>query len=124
MSQQSRTHCSPTERADTTSNRRHHVVYVTHNTEYHCRDRECVAVRDRCSGRWHRRHPALRAELLGGIEHGRHKLLRPRQGLRLIFTAREAVMTTPVLVAGRPPRESVFHYTSQCWAGEISRLKI
>jgi len=95
------------------------LVYVTHNTEYHCRDRECVGVRDRSSGRWARRHPALRGELLGAIEQGRRKLLRPRRGLRLLFTAHAAVMTTPLLMAGRPKRDAVQHYTSLCWTGEI-----
>jgi hypothetical protein len=99
--------------------RRRHVVYITLNTEYHCRDQECVGVRDRRTGRWHRAHPALRAELLGAVAKGKHRLLRPETGRRLLFSANQAVMTSPVTIAGRPDRAAVFHYTSLCWSGEI-----
>jgi len=101
--------------------RRRHVVYITRNTEYHCRDRECVGVRDRESGRWRRCHPALRGELLGALTEveGRQKLHHPTSGLRLVFSSRDAVMTSPMVTAGRPDREAIFHYTSLCRAGEI-----
>ena len=99
--------------------RRRHVVYLTRNTEYHCRSRICVAVRDRNSGKWWRGHPALRAELQGAVGRGPLRLLRPGVGLRLLFKGGEAVLTSPVMLAGRPDRSAVLHYTSQCWSGEI-----
>jgi hypothetical protein len=99
--------------------RRHHVVYITRNTEYHCRDRECVGVRDRFSGKWQRVHPALRGELLGAMVEEKRRLTSPRSGFRLLFSAREAVLTSPLVMEGRPDRDAVFHYTSLCRAGEI-----
>ena len=99
--------------------RRHHIVFVTRNTEYHCRDRECVGVRDRTSGSWRRRHPALRGKLLGAVEATAPVLRRPREGLRLVFEGRGMVMTSPVLQSGRPFKEDIFSYTSLCCAGAI-----
>jgi hypothetical protein len=100
--------------------RRRHIVYVTRNTEYHCRGRECVGVRDRGSGRWVREHPALRASMLGAVHRGEVQP-RPEKGLRLLFTGVEQlVMTSKLLCAGRPEREDVFAYTSLCWSGEIA----
>ena len=60
--------------------RRQHVVYITKNSEYHCRRKECVAVRDRNTGRWRRWHAALRGQLLGSIayQHGVVKQLQDR----------------------------------------------
>ena len=98
--------------------RRHHVVYITRNTEYHCRDRECVGVRDRFSGKWERHHPALRGELLGAVTRGK-QLIAPVDGLRLLFSAQNAVMTSALVLSGRPDRAAAFHYTSLCRAGEI-----
>lgn len=34
-------------------------IAATRNTEYHLRDRVCIAVRDRRTGRWHSDHPAV-----------------------------------------------------------------
>jgi hypothetical protein len=99
--------------------RRRHVVYITRNTEYHCRGCECVGVRDRQTGRWHHAHPALRGELLGAVDNERRELLRPETGRRLLFSANQAVMTSPLTISGRPDRTAVFHYTSLCWSGEI-----
>lgn len=101
--------------------RRRHVVYVTRNTEYHCRDQECVGVRDRSSGMWNSSHPALRSKLHGIIKQG--KVLpgqSPTQGHRLLFYGHQAIMTTGLLHAGRPDKECIFSYTSLCWAGEIA----
>jgi hypothetical protein len=101
--------------------RRRHVVYVTRNTEYHCRDQECVGVRDRSSGRWNSNHPALRSKLHGIIKQG--QVLpgqSPGVGHRLLFYGRQAIMTTGLQHAGRPDKECIFSYTSLCWAGEIT----
>jgi len=102
--------------------RRRHVVYLTRNTEYHCRDRECVGVRDRRSGVWSRGHPALRSRIMGAVSSDLRRLAsEPTVGMRLVFeTAAETVMTTRLRVIGRPDREAVFAYTSLCRAGEIA----
>jgi hypothetical protein len=99
--------------------RRQHVVYLTKNTEYHCRDRECVGVRDRSSGHWHREHPALRGRLMGALQQGAPTLHRPREGMRLVFNGSQMVMTTRMLLAGRPDKPAIFSYTSLCRSGEI-----
>ncbi len=103
--------------------RRRHVVYLTRNTEYHCRDRECVGVRDRASGRWSRDHPALRSAIVGALSADRRWYYRePDVGLRLVFDQRGfMVMTTRLRLVGRPDREAVAAYTSLCRAGEIAR---
>lgn len=100
--------------------RRHHVAYITRNTEYHCRDGECVGVRDRNSGTWQIRHPALRATLVGGIRRaGGNVKKKPSPGARLVFKGNRAILTSRVLTVERPERESVRCYTSLCWAGCI-----
>ena len=98
------------------------MVYLTRNTEYHCRDRECVGVRDRASGRWSRNHPALRSAIVGALSADRRHLYRePEVGRRLVFeNAGCMVMTTRLHLVGRPDRETVFAYTSLCSAGEIT----
>jgi hypothetical protein len=103
--------------------RRQHVVYITRNTEYHCRDRECVGVRDRVSGMWRREHPAVRAELVGGLHPRTQAAADPEVGLRLVFSGSAVVMTSRVLFAGRPDRAAVLFYTSRCRAGEIQTYR-
>jgi len=103
--------------------RRRHIMYVTRNTEYHCRDRECVGVRDRNTRRWQRWHPALRTRLLGTMVD-REKVVRSaNQGNKLIFSAgsdEKILMTSSLLGAGRPPLEAVDNYANLCWAGTIA----
>lgn len=99
--------------------RRHHRVFVTRNTEYHLRDRECVGVRDRTTGIWVRRHKALRAELLGCVDLQRRVDRVPRIGARLIFGGNETVVTSRVLATSRPDFESTFMYASLVKSGEI-----
>ena len=100
--------------------RRHHVVYLTRNTEYHCRDRECVGVRDRGSGRWNIKHPALRGQLLGAMDPEKRYHRNPQRGQRLIFNARCSLVTSPLQVTLRPERQSIFNYTSLSCVGEIA----
>jgi hypothetical protein len=100
--------------------RRQHVVYITRNSEYHCRSRECVGVRDRTTGVWRRDHPAVRARLIGAFHPQTRIRGKPDVGQRLVFSNREIVMTSKVLIAGRPDRSAVFSYTSLCRAGEIT----
>jgi hypothetical protein len=102
-----------------TSDRRQHVVYITKNNEYHCRDRECVGVKNRTDGIWQSEHPALRGRLLGGIQNGEATKECPEIGWRMVFGKDTLVMTTQVLFKGRPDRECIFAYTSLCRAGEI-----
>ena len=99
--------------------RRHHVVYVTRNTEYHCRDRECVGVRQRDTGQWRRWHPALRTKLMGRFNEDAKVYRSPRPGYRLIFTGRQTVMTSKLEIFQRPEREAIYSYTSLMAAGEI-----
>ena len=103
------------------ADRRRHVVYVTRNTEYHLRDSECVGVRDRSSGRWLRAHPALRARMLGAMSRSGFRR-RPANGLRLLFTGHELVMTSKIIGSGRPERDDIFAYTSLCRSGVIASL--
>lgn len=99
--------------------RRRHVVYITRNTEYHCRDQEVVAVRDRGSRSWQRWHPAIRSRLMGCMNPDRKVARRIRPGSKLILAGKQVLMTSSLLFAGRPPREALVHYQSLCWSGEI-----
>jgi hypothetical protein len=47
--------------------RRRHRMFVTRNTEYHCRDGVCVAVRDRRNDVWLDSHLALHRRVTGGV---------------------------------------------------------
>jgi len=49
--------------------RRQHRMYVTRNTEYHCRGQLCVAVRDRKTGRFLHSHLAIQRTLSGGVKY-------------------------------------------------------
>jgi len=101
--------------------RRRHIVYFTDHSEYHCRDRECVGVRDRRTRRWQRYHPAVRLTLLGGMR-GDHKMYRRLAvGSRLVFHGGRTVLTSNLSCAARPPREALFYYSSLCKSGEIHR---
>lgn len=105
--------------SQTIQDRRRHVVYVTKNTEYHCRDRECVGVRERSSGRWRRWHPALRTRLLGRLNTDAKVYRLPRTGFRLVFAGRQTVMTSKLEEHGRPHKESIYCYASLVATGEI-----
>jgi len=66
--------------------RRIHKVYVTRNTEYHLRERLCVGVKDRRSGRWLEGHLALSKLVEGGLTPQEHGLI-PHGGLPSIGDA-------------------------------------
>jgi hypothetical protein len=96
--------------------RRIHKVFVTHNTEYHLREKECVAVRDRRSGDWVQDHIALCRRAAGAIaffeEGGVSASARlPDVGEALCFDGLTLV-TSPVLEVERPPKEVVERYDS------------
>jgi hypothetical protein len=102
--------------------RRRHTVLVTGNSEYHCVDDRCVAVRDRESGRYVSGHHAVGLRLAGGIHYdgqGGIERVSPLDDLlvgeRLCFTVRHAdrayeVLTSPLVALERPPRDVVALY--------------
>ena len=100
--------------------RRKHVVYLTRNSEYHCREQECVAVRNRQTGKWQRLHAAVRSVLIGSAD--RQRVVASKEGevgMRLCFNGERPVLTSRVEMVGRPDRSAVTSYTSLCWAGAI-----
>ncbi len=98
--------------------RRRHVSYRTRNTEYHCRDGECVGVRDLRTNQWRRWHPALRGKLMGILHTDSKTYQRPLPGFKLVFTGKQTVMTSKLDAIDRPPKVALLHYTSLCWKGE------
>lgn len=99
--------------------RRKHVVYVTRHSEYHCRDRECVGVRDRHTGAWKTQHSAVRGRLVGATDGGGVVWDQPQIGERLLFMGDDSVLTSRIVGSGRPPKDAVWCYTSFVKAGHI-----
>ena len=99
--------------------RRQHVVFITDNSEYHCRNRECVGVRDRETGIWDTKHPALRSKLLGGMLDNTGVSHIPVVGYRLLFSGKQMVMTSYLKIMCRPPKESTTAYVSLMRSGLI-----
>ncbi len=102
--------------------RRRHIMYVTRNTEYHCRDRECVGVRDRNTRRWQRWHPALRSRLVGTMAGKDRAVKSANFGSKMLFSTgpkEKILMTSTMLGAGRPPLEAIDYYSSLCCSGVI-----
>jgi hypothetical protein len=97
--------------------RRRHHMYVTRNTEYHFRDKVCVAVRDRKTGRWLVSHLAVSRKLTGGVrfrENGTaFSLDAPQVGEALYFgdDGRE-LLTSLLCGVERPERDIVQSYPS------------
>jgi hypothetical protein len=96
--------------------RRRHKMFVTKNTEYHFRDRVCVAVRDRRSGSWLPAHLALRRRLGGAVRFPPNGFPvpatgEPSPGEALFFDddGRDLVTST-VCAIDRPPKELVESY--------------
>jgi hypothetical protein len=103
-----------------TLERRRHVKFVTRNTEYHLRDRECVGVLDRRTGLFLLHHPAVRGTLVGGLDRRSRLFQKPIAGLRLVFSTKgHDVLTSPVQVVDRPERRYLESYTWRTKAGEI-----
>ncbi|MFH1132010.1 MAG: hypothetical protein V1754_11785 [Pseudomonadota bacterium] len=103
----------------TNSERRQHKVYLTKNTEYHCRERECVGVRDRKTGEWSRWHKALRTKLVGGINGEKKLFPQPVPGFRLLFAGGDSLLTSKLQLVRRPERESLPRYISMAKSGII-----
>jgi hypothetical protein len=93
-----------------------YVVFLTLNTEYHCRDAVCIAVRNRRTREFDDRHPALGLRMMGGmrLEHGTlmsYSLAEePRIGEWLFFSGgayRSKVRTSALCGIVRPVPVSV-----------------
>lgn len=100
--------------------RRRHIVYFTRHTEYHCRGRECVGVRDRETGRWQRWHGILRSRLVGSVLEEPLVSRRLELGARLVFIGDGTYMTSQLVHAARPPKSVIWSYASLISAGAIS----
>ena len=82
--------------------RRRHRVYVTRNSEYHCRGNVCVAVRDRTSQKFVTRHHAIGRKVTSSIrfiEGG---------GIASISTVDEASVGEQLCFAPQHERDSLF----------------
>lgn len=92
--------------------RRRHFTYVTRNTEYHFRDRVCVAVRDRKSGSWLTSHLAVNRELSGSVRITPHGVAipaesKPNVGEALFFGMGGRELITSALCAIERPEKQV-----------------
>src|SRR5690606_13063296 len=98
--------------------RRQYRMFVTRNTEYHCRGDVCVAVRDRRSHAWLASHLALHRRVTGGV-----RLLAngtavpscdaPQVGEALYFGEEGRELITSVLCGvERPAKAVVLSYPS------------
>ena len=103
--------------------RRQNKMFVTRNTEYHVRNRECVGVRDRRTGNWLSHHPALRSYLLGGMDKKAKVFHLPLEGARLVFATRaKDILTSPLEEVYRPEKEAVERYTWRSLSGVIEPI--
>jgi hypothetical protein len=107
--------------------RRRHLVFVTRNSEYHCRDGECVAVRNRRTNAFDPHHAALGRTIAGGIlfnaKRGIVTLSNPGEphiGEQLCFSARrpaDDIVTSVLTAVERPPKDVVRGYRrAALWA--------
>lgn len=101
--------------------RRRHRVFVTQNTEYHCRDDVCVAVRRLKDGQFLDHHPALGRRMTGAIRFADDgevlsyspRGAQPHLGEVLYFSDEDAdlsLQTTPLRGIERPPKAVVEQY--------------
>jgi hypothetical protein len=102
-------------------NRRRHQVFVTNNSEYHCRDGLCLAVRDLHTGMFRRRHEAIGKKITSAVrfneDGGIASISEPGQthvGEQLCFASERVdheLITSVVRSIERPPKEIVSQYT-------------
>lgn len=104
--------------------RRHHRMFVTRNSEYHCRDGVCVAVRDRHTGEFFPSHSAIGRRMSAGLRFGGNGGVAsvsapdaPRVGDQLCFSSDDTtammatdVITSPLRAIERPPKDVVRMY--------------
>jgi len=98
--------------------RRIHKVYVTRNTEYHLRDRTCIGVRDRRTGKWLKAHLAIERRLCGSLKFNNDGLSpnagNPELGESLYFQAKgQDLITSAITDVRRPTLETVTGYELQ-----------
>ncbi len=103
-------------RPTTGPERRRHKLLVTQNTEYHLRDRCCVAVRDLWSGRWRDDHPAIGKRLFGAVRpspRGLEPLSAPEVDSLLWFeNGDNDILTSRLTTVTRPPKSALCHYAA------------
>jgi hypothetical protein len=104
--------------------RRRHRVFVTRNSEYHCRDGVCVAVRDRKTGEFLREHTALGRRMSASVHFSRDGRIEgisapdeAHPGEQLCFSSAADeehgdVITSPLKTVERPPKEVVLRYSN------------
>jgi hypothetical protein len=97
--------------------RRRRQKFVTRNSEYHFKDRRCVAVRDLNEGNWLLAHDALAKPLSGTIRFGRDgaaypSLDPPRVGDALFFgdNGGPELITSVIHAIDRPTKDEVRSY--------------
>jgi hypothetical protein len=102
------------------SNRRRHKLFVTQNTEYHVRDRQCVGVRDLWSGHWREDHPAVGRRLFGAVRPsaaGLEPLGEPEVDAMLWFENGENdILTSRLTVVTRPAKRCLRRYLPEAIA--------
>ena len=101
--------------------RRIHRVLVTLNSEYHCRDGVCVAVRDRRTGRFVAQHLALGKHISGGLRFNQKGGIEsattgyPKPGEQVCFEGNgkeeRTVITSRLSAVERPPKDIVRTYS-------------
>jgi hypothetical protein len=105
--------------------RRRHRVFVTRNSEYHCRDGVCVAVRDRKTGEFLQGHTALGRRMSASVRFSPDGRIQgisapdeAHPGEQLCFSSavidedRGDVITSPLKAVERPPKEVVMLYSN------------
>jgi hypothetical protein len=103
--------------------RRHRQVYVTRNSEYHCRDGVCVAVRSKRTGDFEPGHVAIGRRMTAGLRFNglgavtsASKPGSARVGDQLCFSQLDdgenptEVVTSPLRAIERPPKDVVETY--------------
>jgi hypothetical protein len=99
--------------------RRRHRVYVTRNTEYHVRDRRCIAVRDRRTGDFLHGHLAIDRYVEGGLKFFPSGGIapnagEPRPGESIYFASDgRDLVTSPLESIERPGRDTVEEYPTR-----------
>jgi hypothetical protein len=100
--------------------RRRHKLFVTQNTEYHVRDRQCVAVRDLWTGEWRDEHPAVGRRLFGAVRpgvYGLEPLDQPEVDCLLWFENGENdILTSRLTVVTRPAKRCLRKYPAEAAA--------
>jgi hypothetical protein len=101
--------------------RRRHRVFITRNSEYHCRDGICIAVRDVATGAFRADHQAIGKTMSSSIRFGKEggiaAISKPGDthiGEQLCFSSGQLeheIITSAVTAIERPPKEIVSKYT-------------